>query len=82
VSKANTFVDKAGWTLNADGIREKKTKNGTTTLAFSISTSDAPELKDVADILKSEWQKIGASVDVKSIRRWLFKSKRHSTTKV
>jgi peptide/nickel transport system substrate-binding protein len=65
IQAANTLLDKAGWTLNADGIREKKTKNGTTTLAFAISTSDAPELKDVADILKSEWRKIGASVDVK-----------------
>jgi peptide/nickel transport system substrate-binding protein len=65
VAQANTMLDKAGWIPNADGIREKKTKNGTSTLAFAISTSDAKELKDVADILKSEWRKIGAQIDVK-----------------
>lgn len=62
---ANTLLDKAGWITNADGIREKKTSTGTTSLSFAISTSDAPELKDVADILKSEWRKIGIHVDVK-----------------
>ena len=65
VGKANALLDKAGWVTNADGIREKKLKNGTTTLAFAISTSDAQELKDVADILKSEWRKIGVSIDIK-----------------
>jgi peptide/nickel transport system substrate-binding protein len=65
VQQANALLDKAGWILNAQGIREKKTKLGTSTLAFAISTSDAKELKNVADILKSEWRKIGAEVDVK-----------------
>jgi peptide/nickel transport system substrate-binding protein len=65
VGKANALLDKAGWVTNADGIREKKLKTGTTTLAFAISTSDSQELKDVADILKSEWRRIGVSVDIK-----------------
>jgi peptide/nickel transport system substrate-binding protein len=65
VREAQTLLDNAGWILNADGIREKKLSNGTTSLTFAISTSDAPELTEVADILKSEWRKIGANVDVK-----------------
>jgi peptide/nickel transport system substrate-binding protein len=65
VQQANSLLDKAGWTLNADGIREKKSTTGTTTLSFAISTSDADELQKVAEILKNEWKKIGAAVDVK-----------------
>lgn len=65
VTEANALLDKAGWKLNADGIREKKLKTGTTTLAFAISTSDAPELKEVADIIKSQWKKIGIDVELK-----------------
>jgi peptide/nickel transport system substrate-binding protein len=56
---------KAGWKENKDGILEKKTKNGTVTFSFSISTSDAPELKKTAEILKEAWQKIGANVSIK-----------------
>jgi peptide/nickel transport system substrate-binding protein len=62
---ANALLDKNGWKLNANGIREKKLKSGTTTLTFSISTSDAPELKEIGAILKEEWQRIGAEVTVK-----------------
>jgi peptide/nickel transport system substrate-binding protein len=65
LQNASQILDKAGWKLNADGIREKKTPNGTTTLSFAISTSDSQELKDVGDILKSAWQHIGAKVEVK-----------------
>jgi peptide/nickel transport system substrate-binding protein len=62
---AKALLLKAGWKENKDGILEKKTKTGTTTLAFSISTSDAPELKKTAEILQEAWQKIGASVSIK-----------------
>lgn len=65
VEEANALLDKAGWTKNPEGIRERKGKIGTTTLAFSISTSDVPELKQVAEVLKSEWKAIGADVSVK-----------------
>lgn len=44
---------------------EKKTKKDTIVLKFSLATGDAPELKQAAEIIKSSWQKIGASVDVK-----------------
>lgn len=34
-------------------------------LQFSVSTSNVPELKAVANILKSTWEEVGAKVDVK-----------------
>jgi peptide/nickel transport system substrate-binding protein len=57
-----------GWKLNSSGIFEKQTKNGknteTQTLRFSISTSNVPELKRSAEILKDTWTKLGADVKV------------------
>ena len=66
IAKAKALLTAKGWKQNADGIFEKTdSKKNTTTLAFSISTSDAPELKKTAEVLQNEWQKIGARVDVK-----------------
>lgn len=65
IEKAKALLVKRGWQQNSDGIFEKKDKKSTITLAFSISTSDAPELKKTAQILQKQWQKIGARVDVK-----------------
>lgn len=54
-----------GWTMNKDGILEKKDKKSTQILEFSISTADSPDLKQAAEIVKSEWESIGAKVTVK-----------------
>ena len=58
-------LEKAGWKKNKDGIYELKTKSKTETFSFSISTGDAPELKKTAEIIKSQWEKIGIKVDIK-----------------
>jgi peptide/nickel transport system substrate-binding protein len=66
IEKAKSILAKDGWTKNKDdGIMEKKTKKSNLRLEFSISTSDIPELKDTAQIIKEEWRKIGVDVDVK-----------------
>jgi peptide/nickel transport system substrate-binding protein len=65
IEAAQSLLAKAGWKTNADGILEKKTKKETTLFSFSISTSDAPELKATAEILAETWKKLGASVSVK-----------------
>lgn len=66
IDRAIALLTKNGWKLNGKtGIMEKTVKKVTTTFAFSISTSDAPELKAVAQILQEEWKKIGAQVDIK-----------------
>jgi len=62
---AKASLLKAGWKENENGILEKKTKKETVLFSFSISTSDAPELKKTAEILKEAWEKIGASVSIK-----------------
>jgi peptide/nickel transport system substrate-binding protein len=65
IEKAKAILTKAGWTLNANGIFEKKTKTGTTPLAFSLTTANASELKQAAEMIKQQWEKIGASVTLK-----------------
>lgn len=65
VENAKTILRNQGWEQNSDGIFQKKDKKGTVTLSFSISTGNAPELKEAALLLKNQWEKIGAKVDVK-----------------
>ncbi|MCK5060150.1 MAG: hypothetical protein KAR00_03360 [Candidatus Pacebacteria bacterium] len=59
--EAIEILEKAGWERNDNGIMEKKGKG----LQFSVSTSNVPELKATANIIKKEWEKIGAVVEVK-----------------
>ncbi len=62
---ASSTLTKAGWKKNTEtGILEKKSKNDTIKLSFSISTSDNPDLKNVAEMLKASWQILGAEVSV------------------
>lgn len=65
IEKAKNILIKSGWKQNESGIFEKKDKNNTSTLSFSISTGDAPELKETAYLIQNQWQKIGAEVEVK-----------------
>ncbi len=61
-----TILTKAGWSMSTTTkVMEKKTKTGTLQLKFTLATSNAPELKETADILKAAWEKLGAQVDVK-----------------
>ncbi|MSU55531.1 MAG: hypothetical protein EXS46_03290 [Candidatus Taylorbacteria bacterium] len=66
VAAAKKILDDAKWKFNEQTkIYEKKLKKETLQLAFSISTSDAPELKNAAEMVQSMWTKIGAKVDLK-----------------
>jgi ABC-type transport system substrate-binding protein len=65
VEKAKELLTKNGWKQNSGGIFEKKDKKGTVRLSFSISTGNAPELKEAAYLLQKQWQLIGANVEVK-----------------
>ena len=63
---AISILTKGGWVLNSEtGIMEKTIKGEKSPLAFSISTGNAPELKQTALILQEQWSKIGADVDIK-----------------
>jgi peptide/nickel transport system substrate-binding protein len=62
---AMTILTKDGWTMGPNGVFQKyNKKTGTTTLAFSISTSDSPNLTQTANILKQEWANMGVQVTV------------------
>jgi peptide/nickel transport system substrate-binding protein len=66
IDSAKKILESAGWKINPEkGVYEKTVKKVVTTLAFSISTSDAPELKATAEMLKNTWTQLGAKVDVK-----------------
>lgn len=63
--RAKEILSDKGWIINADGILSKKTNTGSQTLEFSIATTDSPDLKRAAEIIKEEWESIGASVTIK-----------------
>lgn len=65
VDDARNILTNAGWTPDENGIMNKKIGKDTVTLRFSISTSNAPELVQTANMIKVMWQKIGADVEVK-----------------
>lgn len=66
LEKAQELLDKNGWKMNTgEQVLEKKIGKELFKFSFSISTSDAPELKETAYLLKSMWEKIGAKVEVK-----------------
>lgn len=65
ISQARATLEKAGWAFNESGIYEKKNGKDTEILSFSISTSDAPELKALAQSIQTRWQQLGARVEVK-----------------
>jgi peptide/nickel transport system substrate-binding protein len=67
LNKAKTILEKAGWRLNEqEKIYEKtRKKKDTTRLEFNLSTSNAPELVEAAELLKQMWENLGAKVGVK-----------------
>ena len=65
IERAKKILEDGGWTANDEGILNKKTKEGTQLLAFSISTTQAPELASVAQKLKESWENVGAEVEIK-----------------
>ncbi len=73
IGAAKNILAKSGWRYNEETGVMEKTKKGSgknakktvETLSFSLSTSDAPELRQAADMLKKEWEKMGARVELK-----------------
>ncbi len=69
---AKNLLTKAGWKAGSDGVLIKETKKSktskeieTTRLEFSIATANIPDLKKTAESIKSQWEKIGAKVNIK-----------------
>jgi peptide/nickel transport system substrate-binding protein len=63
---AKKMLENNGWVFDEEiKIWEKKTKKSESQLRFSLSTSNTPELKEVAEIIADEWRDIGVIVDLK-----------------
>lgn len=62
-----TLIDN-GWKKGEDGIFQKKTtlnkKTTNSRLAFTISTSNSPELKAISEYVAGIWKSVGADVSV------------------
>lgn len=61
-ASAGKTLDDAGWKKGDDGFRAK----GGQPLEFTLVTTDWPQLVDTANLLKSQWEAIGAKVNVDS----------------
>ncbi len=66
IGKGRKILEDAGWKLgtSSDSVYEKKGKDKTEKLAFTLTTSNSPELKLAADILQKQWTKLGAEVKI------------------
>jgi peptide/nickel transport system substrate-binding protein len=63
---ARSLLTNAGWKYDeVNNVWTKKSKKETTTLRFALSTSEASELKTVAQGLKTSWEELGVAVDVR-----------------
>jgi peptide/nickel transport system substrate-binding protein len=62
---ATDILESDGWKKDEAGIWKKKTKEGEQTLSFSIATSNAPELKHAAEMLKRFYEEQGFVVELK-----------------
>lgn len=64
--EARALLVSRGWSWNqTDKVWEKKGKKENTSLTFTISTSDTPELKQAAELVRQAWVKLGAKVELK-----------------
>ncbi len=61
---STVILDEAGWTLNAETGKRQKDEQ---TLSLTITTLDAVELQSVASMLKTQWEEMGAQVEIKTI---------------
>lgn len=60
LDKANQILEEKKWIKNSEGIREKDK----TPLVINLVTTDWDELSATAEILKTQWEKVGAKVEV------------------
>jgi len=65
IESAQEILRQNGWELTEEKVWEKVTRTSVTPLSFSLSTANIPELKAVAELLKGEWEKMGAKVNLK-----------------
>ncbi len=59
------ILTNVGWSRGADGIMQKTSNKKSERLSLTISTADAPDLVNTANLVKKMWEAIGAEVKVK-----------------
>jgi peptide/nickel transport system substrate-binding protein len=62
---AKSILAKNGWSINSNGVMAKKVGGLQQTLEISIATADSEDLKQAAEIVKKDWEEIGAKVNVR-----------------
>ncbi len=63
---ADSLLEQAGWIKNGT-IRQQTTKGTSTPLSFEITTSNWPQLVQVAQELKAQWQQRGVTISIRSL---------------
>lgn len=74
LKKAKEILAKDGYSLNEEGFlqktttskKDKKTTKTTSTIEFTISTGNAPELVETAKLIQEDLLAIGIKVDIKT----------------
>ncbi len=62
---ARNLLEENGWKdRNEDGIREKEINNNEENLEITLLTTNWPELNQVAEMLKTQWEKLGAKINL------------------
>ena len=84
LDQAKALLDSSGWTVNATTtLREKIIEKQPVPLEIKLLTVNWPELNDVANTLKMNWENIGIKidVDVKSVAeiQELIKARQYQT---
>jgi len=65
LEEASATLEKAGWKINPEtGIREKKQGKNTIKLEFQLIVPQIQFLSDAADLIKTDWEKIGIKLDL------------------
>lgn len=64
-ARVREILEADGWELNEEGIWSKTVDGEPQTLTFALSTSNTPELKAVAELLKRQWDAAGIQVELK-----------------
>ncbi|MFH1671564.1 MAG: ABC transporter substrate-binding protein [Candidatus Portnoybacteria bacterium] len=65
---AQNLLESNGWKdKNEDGIREKEISGSEENLEITILTTNWPELNQAAELIKSQWEKLGARINLEIV---------------
>lgn len=65
--EAIALLEKQQWKIGSDGIRTKTAGRTVQKLDFELTVPDITFLKETAELIKEQWQKIGVRVTVKTL---------------